>query len=108
MAEVHVQGKWGCKPECQDASFEVQRSRTSGCLAKAKAWRPSRPPPEEVRALAEAFAVPFGLRIELASSIDSGVGQTDHRATDHSLNANEVGPEHPAQVLLLGDVQAVV
>lgn len=60
------------------------------------------------QALPEALGVVFRLGMELASAIDCGVGQTDDEAPDHSQNPHGVRAADAAQILLQGDVEAVV
>lgn len=59
-------------------------------------------------ALPETFGVAFRFGIVLARFVHDGIRQAEHDPSEHSQHQSRIRRPYPAQVLLQGNVQAVV
>lgn len=58
--------------------------------------------------LLESFGVALGFGISPPGDIHRGIGQTQHDSSDHSQHQSRIGCPYSAEVLLHGDIQAMV
>ena len=59
-------------------------------------------------ALLESFGVALGFGVGPAGDVHRGIGQTQHDSPDHSQHQSRMGCPYSTEVLLHGDIQAMV